>query len=766
MPVADDRRNRRLLIACVVAYLAFVIYGSLFPLDFTPRPLHDAWRTYQAMPYLRLGIGARADWVANILLFVPLSFLAAAAVDIGSPWRLSRILGVVVVCLGLAATIEFLQVFFPPRTVALNDIVAETLGALAGVALWLWRGPWLCEQIRGWAGATHRQGRAHYLFYGYLLGLAVFNLLPLDLTLSLHDVYDKWKQGRLVLIPFGFRYGSFQDLVVDLAVDVAAWIPVGLLGLYARAGSRRQVLLYCVGLAALLEFVQVFVYSRVTDVTDILTAALGCSIGIAFASRIGATPDARKNFGRGDTEPGRGIPPTWLWASLYALGILAALWYPFDFRFDASVSAQYARFWALPFQNLYFQSEFRAISNVALKAGLFAPLGVLLAIGVERCQGYLRTVAMWGAAIFVVSVAFVAEIGQIFLPAKYPDITDVALASSGAFLAALLVTGPKGSCDGPRTSPARRYWWLIAYVLCVAGVWTATHWPGAHYNVRELLRPGLEFVSAALLGSAIMWLLAFPMLAVACVRSVAGSEALYRWPALLAVHAAAAYLLIRLAVPDESIRDTVGNPVLAGLRELEWMGRAVVLIGAIVWLLFVGSLTAWTREVVQFPRRSALAVAALVSALLLPFAHWVIVVQATTDNLTELMRDGGGSVASAILSCFVVLLGATGAWLARILGAGGMTRMGVASLLVLTSCALGFSLVAAGTEAAIVKYGKVFSALQFLLSTDRDSYAGGQAVLVRFGLLYIGMLGALGLANWPVLVRDRSQDVCPVRASP
>jgi glycopeptide antibiotics resistance protein len=766
MTVAENRRYRGLLAACAVAYLAFVIYGSLVPFSFTPRPLHAAWQAFQAMPYLRLGIGARADWVANILLFIPLSFLAAGAVDFGSAWRWLRILGVFVLCVGLAATIEILQVFFPPRTVALNDIVAESLGALAGVVLWLSRGPWLCAQLAGWARATHRQGRAHYLFYGYLLGMAVFNLLPLDLTLSVHDVYDKWKEGRLVLIPFGFRYGSVQDLVVDLVFDVAAWIPVGILGLYARAGSRRRVLLYCVGLAALLEFLQVFVYSRVTDATDILTAALGCSLGIVVASRVGAPSESAVRVSQGGIEPRSGIPPTWLWAALYALGVLAALWYPFDFRFDAvSASARYARFWAIPFESLYFQSEFRAISNVALKAGLFAPLGVLLALGVERWQGRSRTITAWGAAFFVVALAFVAEIGQIFLPAKYPDVTDVALESGGAFMAALLVTGPKGFFRGPRIGPGK-YWWLIAYAVCVAGVWAVTHWPGAPYNVRELLRPGLEFVSAALLGLAILWLLAFPALAAASVRNVEASAALYRWPALLAVHAAVAYLLIRLAVPEESIRDIVGTPVLDGLRELEWMGRATVLIAAIVWLLFVGELTAWTKGGVRVPRRAAWAVALLISAVFLPFAHWVVVVQAATDNLTELMRDGGGLVASAILSCFVILLGATGAWLARIVGTGGVTRVVVASVLVLASCALGFWLITAGTESAIIKYGRVFSALQFLLSTNRDSYAESQAVLVRFSLIYVGTLVALGLANWPLLASNQSHDVHPVRLDP
>ena len=40
-------------------------------------------------------------------------------------------------CCFLAAVIEFLQNFFPARTVSLNDIIAETGGAGIGVVIWL-----------------------------------------------------------------------------------------------------------------------------------------------------------------------------------------------------------------------------------------------------------------------------------------------------------------------------------------------------------------------------------------------------------------------------------------------------------------------------------------------------------------------------------------------------------------------------------------------------------------------------------------------------
>jgi hypothetical protein len=55
-------------------YLLFVIYGSLVPLIFRTMPLTKAIEAFKNIPFLELGIGSRADWVANLLLFMPLAF--------------------------------------------------------------------------------------------------------------------------------------------------------------------------------------------------------------------------------------------------------------------------------------------------------------------------------------------------------------------------------------------------------------------------------------------------------------------------------------------------------------------------------------------------------------------------------------------------------------------------------------------------------------------------------------------------------------------
>ena len=50
-----------MFIAClIVAYLAFVVYGSLVPLEFRPQPWAQAVEAFRAAPFLNLGIESRA----------------------------------------------------------------------------------------------------------------------------------------------------------------------------------------------------------------------------------------------------------------------------------------------------------------------------------------------------------------------------------------------------------------------------------------------------------------------------------------------------------------------------------------------------------------------------------------------------------------------------------------------------------------------------------------------------------------------------------
>lgn len=434
------------LAVAALGYLLFVVYGSLVPLEFRALPLEEAMARFRAIPFLDLGIGSRADWVANLLLFIPLAFLWHALLWPGAggrgraltaSLRLALSLLLLALALLLALGIEFTQLFFPQRTVSQNDVLAECLGALLGSLLWWWRG----ERLRAWF-ALWNQGRspaslAERLMWLWLAGLFAYNLLPLDLTISPVEVFHKWREGRVVLLPFAALPAEPAKWLYEVLTDALIWVPVASLCVLSGRRTARGAWLWALGLAALLEGLQVFVWSRVTDVTDLITAALGAGLGTLAAVRWAGGRVGAAAPGAPATE---GLPST-LWlggfgALAWALVLVAVFWYPFDFSTEgAHLRSRLALLQQPPFHAYYFSTEFRAATSALQLVLWFAPIGVLLGLARSALPpGALRTLFGLACALALLGLPAGIELGQVALTTRKPDSTDWALASLGGLL--------------------------------------------------------------------------------------------------------------------------------------------------------------------------------------------------------------------------------------------------------------------------------------------------------------------------------------------
>lgn len=195
--------HKKIILFSGIGYMLFVVYGSLVPLNFHPLPLSKAISSFHNIPYLSLNINSRADWVANILLFIPLSFLWMSILHPKAKILNSTISSILIFlcCLALSITIEFTQMFFPPRTVSINDVLAESIGAVMGILFWLYFGRdflrWLSEMKLFQTPVS----MAHRLLWLYLGGFLFYNLMPFDLTISITEIYHKWKGGRIIIMP-------------------------------------------------------------------------------------------------------------------------------------------------------------------------------------------------------------------------------------------------------------------------------------------------------------------------------------------------------------------------------------------------------------------------------------------------------------------------------------------------------------------------------------------------------------------------------------
>jgi len=441
-----------------LAYMAFVVYGSLVPLHFQALPLDEAVARFRQIPFLRLGIGSRADWVANLLLFIPLGFLytGALAHGRGMAMRVAASILVAAAAIALSLGMEFTQLFFPQRTVSQNDIFAETLGGLLGIAAWWTLGPRWMAWHAGWQRAGAPAETAERLAWAYLAVAFAYGVLPLDLTLSGVEIFHKWRAGKLILVPFSALPGQPVQAAYELASDVLLWLPPALLWrLHARRDGFAAWRM-AFGAAVLLEVLQLFVYSRVSDSSDILTGALGAALGAWAGGRL-----ARRT---GPPDPGTparrhgacALPLMLLFIWLAVL--IAVFWYPFAFHTDGAFLRERLAFLRrVPFEVYYYGTEFRAMTEVLHKLLFFAPLGGLLAWCVADLPWRWRAPAGFMAFLLILAVPLGIELGQVLLPEKYPDTTDWLLASLGGGAGYLLVRALRRQAARRAARPATRH---------------------------------------------------------------------------------------------------------------------------------------------------------------------------------------------------------------------------------------------------------------------------------------------------------------------
>jgi glycopeptide antibiotics resistance protein len=405
-------------------FLGVAIYGSLVPFTYQPLPWDEAVARWQQARWTDLARGGRVDFASNVLLFIPLGYLFMGALCVDRP-RLFALPAAVLVlpplCVASAA-IEFTQIWFPPRVMSVDDIVGESLGAAIGVAAWAFAGGRITQSARAaWSELERRELAARLLPF-YLAFLVFVHVMPLDLTINPVEIWHKYKAGRIVLVPFGAPGVGPAEWTSKVAWNAVYFLPVGFLlaGLGGRwRVSGRMALMAGVLVAGGVEFLQLFVWTRYADMTDVLTGTVAVIVGWA---------GARVWQDRGAATPGPRLRASALAAWIGVL--VLANWFPFDFRRNPAEWGETLYSVPLvPFADLYRGSDFHAFEQVVSKTLLFMPLGALLARpGRSTLLAFFTGLALSG----------VLELGQLGLPTRYASVTDVLVESSATWLGAYL----------------------------------------------------------------------------------------------------------------------------------------------------------------------------------------------------------------------------------------------------------------------------------------------------------------------------------------
>ena len=424
--------------AATAAVMLFIAYGSFVPFDYQPKDRERAAAEFRTALDQWADPPSKSDFAANVALGVPFAFCLLGALRVDRPRRwLTAVVGVgvVAVCGGYAAAVEFTQLFFRDRVCSGADITAQAIGGAAGATAWVIAGPWATDRLRRAFDSDGVRHTTAPLLVAYAGLLLVILTLPLDLTASPTELFKRLRD-QTNWVPLGElfdRPGASGEH--DLKV-VAGWcellalhLPVGLLagglaGQFRSADGLFRVL--GLGLAAGLigEACQVLVKSRHPSLTDVLLAAVGVTVGWATA-RLLTGRGVRKRRAEVALLLGQG------WAAVLAV----VAWHPYQF-FPAVTGERLGAMSWLPLRDAVRGQYLWAAEDLLAKFALAVPLGAVVAWGLGGSPPGKRWV-VWLTAVAVTGLVTAGlELGQAMLPARTVCPTDVLLAAAGGWAGA------------------------------------------------------------------------------------------------------------------------------------------------------------------------------------------------------------------------------------------------------------------------------------------------------------------------------------------
>jgi VanZ family protein len=434
-----------------IAYILAIVYVSLVlgPMGFNFVPLDPevAWRELLTAPYLITDSGQRPDWVANLLMLVPLGFVLTGV--FWPRWRRLRWLAggaALCCCLFVVIAVKYLQLFFPPRTVSLNYIEAQSLGSALGVVLFWVSSDRLFSVLQAISG----HGRRPLLVACgiYTVALVLFFLFPFDFALSAEDFRDRATAlPNMLLLWTGDGRSTALRVVVVLA-GTAATVPLGvLLALKSRRRSLFRIAVTGFVMMSAVMVLTMLVLSAFPSLMAVLYRTVGIVIGAAMLSWLEGQDPARWRHLLARLVPVMILP--YVLAVAFVNDLLSPHW-----RTLPEALAAFDKFGLLPFYHHYIVSKEHAAESVAAHLLTFAPIGVMVTL--RRGGGRAE---VWTAAILAVLLSFAVELGRWFKPDLQPDFSDVIIAAAAAGIAAKLTPAfwsmLEGQAFANSTAPAR-----------------------------------------------------------------------------------------------------------------------------------------------------------------------------------------------------------------------------------------------------------------------------------------------------------------------
>lgn len=430
----SDRRHSRFpnlrFLPLLLMYAVLIAYASTIVgpggLNYVPLDQDTAWQKYLAGAFVWIDNGSdqRADWMGNLCMLIPFGFLATACLSPRRGAGFLTVLAAILLGASFVLVVKYAQIYFPPRTVTLNYVVAQISGAVIGI------GAFTASQSQivrlAWRRAGGGRETLRSILILYAAALFFFMLMPLDFALSLDDLSARAEDVPkfLFTMPAAERPRVVQ--VSILAASTLGMVPFGFLMVLAPRGRNRMMgpamargLIWVVGIFLL----SCLLLSGVPTIATLVTRIVGLAIGIRIMPwAIRKDPDRlRAWIARWSLLA---IPP-YLVLLIFTNGLASSDWLSFDDAYHAI----YGR-GVLPLFNYYIVSKAQAAKNIVAHAIMFVPVGFL---------AWARGWRAGAAFIAAIMLSAVVEGARFFRPTMQGDINDIAVAGLAALLTAAIM---------------------------------------------------------------------------------------------------------------------------------------------------------------------------------------------------------------------------------------------------------------------------------------------------------------------------------------
>lgn len=403
-----------------LAYLVCIGIATLLHVGFDPTPANVLWRLHRAIDP-PAAFKDLVDAARNVALF--LGWGATWVLTSRAPTTRRDVLIATVLGTIASLTVESIQLFSPFRTASIFDVATNTLGSLLG-ALTLW----LVERR---ATIDMRQGTLIGV-PGWLPGGAM-------LMTAVSLAFAPSSRATLVInwasSPFARARAVAAASAIDvswraLSADAAAWLVVGLL-VAAAISDRTGRVRWSQFVAWLLIVPTLLWMAHIGRAMSGLQRESSSWIVQSAAATVGllagfmAIPVWRNAVAARSSR-------AYQFAGL-AAGVGALIsWTPASWVVLSANAATFSWRQLVPMMSLFQRQDLSSVFLVLQKVGIGAAVGACLAA--RKRVGEPRP-GVRGALLY----AAILELGQCFVPGRYPDITDVLITGAAAGLVAVLV---------------------------------------------------------------------------------------------------------------------------------------------------------------------------------------------------------------------------------------------------------------------------------------------------------------------------------------